>query len=266
MVPSAFVVLERLPLLPSGKVNRKALPAPELADLGGQACHVDPRGPVEEAIAAIFAEVLKLPAERSAPTRASRAGWPLAARTFRSSPGSGRPFRRELPLRALFDAPDHRLLAKRVARRCARKRASSCRRSSASPAIARSASPLRKSASGSSISSSRGAPPTTCLSAIRLDGPLDEPALHRALRELVRRHEVLRTTFAAVEGRPFQIIHDEVTLRSRSTISPAPCPEERERGSARARADEPGAPSISPGAAAPRAPLHPRSRASMSSW
>jgi hypothetical protein len=43
----------------------------------------------------------------------------------------------------------------------------------------------------------------------RLDGPLDEAALAGAVDDLGRRHETLRTTFAAVDGRPVAIVHDE---------------------------------------------------------
>ncbi|MGZ3460175.1 MAG: non-ribosomal peptide synthetase, partial [Archangium sp.] len=42
--------------------------------------------------------------------------------------------------------------------------------------------------------------------AVRLRGELDRPAMERSLNELIRRHEALRTTFAAEEGRPFQVI------------------------------------------------------------
>ena len=47
---------------------------------------------------------------------------------------------------------------------------------------------------------------------LRLLGDLDAAALERALREVVRRHEVLRTSFSVVDGRPVQVIHDEVDL------------------------------------------------------
>src|SRR4029079_17965948 len=63
MVPSAFVVLDALPLTGSGKVNRLALPAPGESALADKA-RVAPRGPLEEGIAAIFAEVLRVPAEQ----------------------------------------------------------------------------------------------------------------------------------------------------------------------------------------------------------
>ena len=59
MVPSAFVVLEALPLTPNGKIDRRALPAPE-ADAVVRGEYVAPRTPVEEMLAGIWAEVLKL--------------------------------------------------------------------------------------------------------------------------------------------------------------------------------------------------------------
>jgi enterobactin synthetase component F len=57
MIPSAFVVLEALPLTSSGKVNRRALPAP---DWGKQGRVVTARSPIEQKLAIIWAELLGL--------------------------------------------------------------------------------------------------------------------------------------------------------------------------------------------------------------
>ncbi|MFD3992876.1 amino acid adenylation domain-containing protein [Streptomyces sp. NPDC058583] len=59
MVPARYVVLERLPLLAHGKVDRKALPAPEDGPAAG--AQVDPEGETEQVIAALWADLLDLP-------------------------------------------------------------------------------------------------------------------------------------------------------------------------------------------------------------
>jgi acyl carrier protein len=59
MIPGAFVFLEALPLTSSGKVDRKALRAPERPGVDG-AAYVAPRTPTEETVAGIWAEVLGL--------------------------------------------------------------------------------------------------------------------------------------------------------------------------------------------------------------
>jgi acyl carrier protein len=58
MVPSAVVVLDSLPLTPSGKLDRNALPAPDSARQLADDSYVPPRNPVEETVARIWAEVL----------------------------------------------------------------------------------------------------------------------------------------------------------------------------------------------------------------
>ena len=60
MIPSAFVLLEALPLSPNGKVDRDALPPPDPASLAIETEYVPPRTPIEEMLASIWAEVLGL--------------------------------------------------------------------------------------------------------------------------------------------------------------------------------------------------------------
>jgi len=49
--------------------------------------------------------------------------------------------------------------------------------------------------------------------AVRLKGDLDREALKWSLKEIVRRHEALRTSFVEVEARPLQVVHNEVKLQ-----------------------------------------------------
>jgi acyl carrier protein len=58
MVPSAFVVLERFPQTPNGKIDRKALPAPDLSRQSSSESFVDPKTPVELTIAQIWRDLL----------------------------------------------------------------------------------------------------------------------------------------------------------------------------------------------------------------
>jgi acyl carrier protein len=60
MVPAAFVVLDALPLTPSGKVDRRALPAPDRGRAAGDGETVAPRTEAEETVAAIWCKVLGL--------------------------------------------------------------------------------------------------------------------------------------------------------------------------------------------------------------
>jgi natural product biosynthesis luciferase-like monooxygenase protein len=58
MVPALYVVLERMPLTPNGKVDRKALPAPEGGRVKSKGQFVAPTGSVEQQVAAIWKEIL----------------------------------------------------------------------------------------------------------------------------------------------------------------------------------------------------------------
>jgi acyl carrier protein len=59
MVPSAFAMLDALPLTPNGKVDRRALPRVEPMHGDSETPYVAPRQPTEQALAAIWARVLR---------------------------------------------------------------------------------------------------------------------------------------------------------------------------------------------------------------
>ena len=101
MVPAAFVLLNALPLLPNGKVNRRALPAPDLARSELKTGFVAPRTPVEETLAAIWAEVLGLERVGAHDNFFELGGHSLLATQLISQ--VRRTFHMELPLRSLFE-------------------------------------------------------------------------------------------------------------------------------------------------------------------
>jgi len=202
MVPSAFVALESFPLTPNGKVDRKALPAPVEAVEG--AGYAAPRTPVEETVAAIWAEVLGM----------ERVGihdyfFDLGGHSLRAAQVVARvrsAFRVDLSMGALFDAPTVAEMAALV--------------DGAAPAgeevpplvrVPRDR-PLPLSFSQEAIwffqELAPGMKSYNFQASFRFRGALDADVLERALAEIVRRHEIFRTTFHDEDGRAVQVVHD----------------------------------------------------------
>jgi acyl carrier protein len=112
MVPSAFVALDSLPLTASGKVDRLALPDPEGAEARSAAAYVAPRTPVEESVAAIWADVLGLERVGVEEDFFALGGHSLLATQIVAQVRSD--FSIELPLHALFTSPTVALLSQQV--------------------------------------------------------------------------------------------------------------------------------------------------------
>ena len=113
MVPSAFVLMEKMPLTPNGKVDRQALPAPELGHVEGEASYVAPRNPVEVAVASIWASVLGVGLVSVHDDFFEVGGHSLAATQVVSRVREA--FHVELPLRRLFETPTIEGLASAIA-------------------------------------------------------------------------------------------------------------------------------------------------------
>ncbi|HEX8353070.1 MAG TPA: amino acid adenylation domain-containing protein, partial [Pyrinomonadaceae bacterium] len=207
MLPSAFVFLAALPLSPNGKLDRRALPAPEATRADSAQEYVAPRTPAEEKLAGIWADVLGV--ERVGVNDNffelgghSLLGAQLISHTLEA-------FGVELPLKTVFAAPTVAELAEHLEREL------QAGRSQTVAAIARAP---RTEALPPSFAQQRiwflnqldaGSPAYNIASALRLRGALDVGALRRTLREIVRRHEVLRTVLPLVEGKVVQVITDD---------------------------------------------------------
>ncbi|MBN8727811.1 MAG: amino acid adenylation domain-containing protein [Xanthomonadales bacterium] len=206
MLPQHFVTLDAIPLLPNGKIDRKALPAP-LAPADAPA-RTAPRTALERRIARAMEETLALPGLGIDEDFFALGGHSLLAAQLTAR--LAREFGVALSLRTLFDAPTVAALAEAIA---------SQEGVAATPRIEHRAD--RRSAP-LSLQQTRlwlfeqlhpGSVVYNTPSAHRLRGVLDEAAFARAFAALVQRQAVLRTSIGHEDGEPVQVIHDAIPLQ-----------------------------------------------------
>jgi hypothetical protein len=113
MLPAAIVIVEEFPLTSSGKIDKRALPDPDLAEAQG-AGYVAPRTPVEEAVAGIWTQVLGLPQIGVEDDFFSLGGHSLLATRVVAQVRTD--FAVELPLHSLFTCPTVASLAEEIVR------------------------------------------------------------------------------------------------------------------------------------------------------
>ncbi|HKP81192.1 MAG TPA: amino acid adenylation domain-containing protein, partial [Pyrinomonadaceae bacterium] len=187
--------------LPNGKVDRRALPPPNQIAIEGS--YQAPRTPVEEVLCGIWEQVLGRERVGAEDDFFELGGHSLLATQLISRVRQS--FRVDIALRSLFEHPVPARLAQVVEAEM---------RAGREPLP-----PVRRRGDGSTAPLSfaqqrlwivdKLEPHSAAYnlpSALRLEGPLDVAALQSSFDELIRRHEVLRTTFAIVGGEPTQII------------------------------------------------------------
>ncbi len=224
MVPSAFVLLDALPLTPNGKVDRSALPAPAPTQDGD--ADLPPLTPVEELLAGLWTEILGVERVALDDDFFALGGHSLLA--ARLSAAIDATLDVELPLVTVFDAPTLRGLAARAEEALRAGRAVS--RFPVEPMPRKGELPL-------SFAEERlwflerlrpGSPGYIMPAAVALTGPLDQDALRRSVHALVERHEVLRSRFPSVRGRPVRLVDATQTLDWRQVTLPPLTPTSRE--------------------------------------
>ncbi|MBZ5494476.1 MAG: amino acid adenylation domain-containing protein [Acidobacteriia bacterium] len=206
MVPSAFVLMEKLPLTANGKVDRRALPMPGGERPALEQSYVAPATATEKLLSSILAEVLHINRVGVQDSFFDLGGNSLLAAQVISR--VGKTCHVSLPLRSFFDRPVLADLAQYV--EAAQRQASSGQAPSIGPVSRGQDIPLGFSQERiwflhlldpSSIAYHAQA-------TLQISGPLKVPALERSLTEMVKRHEIFRTTFIEKDGRPIQIIHE----------------------------------------------------------
>ncbi len=199
MIPAGFVIVDRFPLTPNGKIDRAALPAPTVLPRQGTP-FVLPEGPIETDLAALWAKLLnRAPIGRQDHFFESGGHSLLAVRLAAEI---GQQFSISLSPAIIFEAPRLADLAERIA-------------AASRPALppiepARRDRPISLSAAQARLwflARLDGGEATYNMPlALAIEGPLNRPALARALDRIADRHEALRTRFIEIDGVPHQDI------------------------------------------------------------
>jgi amino acid adenylation domain-containing protein len=210
MIPSAFVFLNALPLTPNGKVDRTQLPPTDDSRPSLDQGFVEPRSEIEELVAQVWREVLKVEKVGVYDNFFDLGGHSLLATRVIARLRNN--FSVDLSLRKLFELPTVAGLAEHI-------------------------DLLRRNQRGVSIPSIWPVPRDRWIplsfsqrrlwflqkmdpnltaynipAAFRIEGDLNIPALEKALSEIVNRHEVLRTRIIEIDGEPFQEIVSPLTF------------------------------------------------------
>nr|WP_304441401.1 non-ribosomal peptide synthetase [Mycobacterium sp. 852014-52450_SCH5900713] len=195
MVPAAVVAVDAIPLTVNGKLDARALPAPDYRDAPYRA----PATPTEEILAGIYAQVLGLDRVGVDDSFFDLGGDSLAAMRLIAAVNAG--LNVHLGVRSLFEAPTiHQLAPHLGADGAGRTALVAIERPPVIPlSFAQSRLWFLDQLQGPSAVYNMAA-------ALRLQGRLDADAFGAALGDVVARHESLRTVFIAAEGTPQQVV------------------------------------------------------------
>ncbi|MET8775203.1 amino acid adenylation domain-containing protein [Nocardia sp. NPDC004654] len=205
MVPSAIMVLERIPLTSVGKLDRKALPDPVFTDYKAFRA---PRTPLERTIAGSFAEVLRIDAVGLDDSFFALGGDSVVATRVAARLGAA--LDTEIPVRLLFEAPTVAALAARVEQHSGAGRQRPPLIAGPRPDLVPLAPAQQRMWFFNQYDTGSGAYNVPI--AIRLRGELNVEALRSAMVDVLRRHESLRTRYPDHDGMLIQLIEpaDEI--------------------------------------------------------
>ena len=207
MVPALLMRLDTMPLSPSGKLDRRALPAPVWQTRE----HVEPQTPLQQQVAAIWREVLGLPRIGLRDDFFALGGHSLLATQIISRTRQACDV--ELPLRTLFEASELGAFAEQVGLI----QASGQRNQQTAIAKVDRSQPVPLSYSQQRMwflwQMEPDSPAYNVGGMARLRGVLDVGRFEAALQALIMRHETLRTTFPSVDGVAYQKVSAQTDLR-----------------------------------------------------
>ncbi|MBC1223942.1 amino acid adenylation domain-containing protein [Nostoc sp. UCD121] len=208
MIPSAFVEMESFPLTPNGKINRRALPEPTTSRPELGQTFVEPRTPTEEILAGIWRDVLGLEQVGIYDNFFDLGGHSLLATQVIAL--TRKAFGIELPLLSLFESPAIAPLAQKIATT----KAPDHQELSLKP-LPSQGEPIPISLTQLELWFFDQFYPGNSIYNLplvyRITGALNEKALEESLKEIVRRHETLRSTFQVKNGQVvYAVVNDPV--------------------------------------------------------
>ncbi|MEU8837259.1 amino acid adenylation domain-containing protein, partial [Streptomyces sp900116325] len=211
MVPSAVVLLDRLPLNANDKVDRGALPVPVMGSGGVAERFVAPRSATEGAVAGIWCEVLGCARAGVFDDFFALGGHSLLVTQVVSRLESRLGVR--VPLRAVFESPVLEHLARVVDEHLTTVTGGASREI---VRVDRDSGPLPVSFAQQRLWFLDRLVPDSAFynmpDGYEIRGPLDIGALQSAVDAVVTRHESLRTTFTERDGVPWQVIHPTASV------------------------------------------------------
>jgi len=204
MVPSIFMLLDKMPRTHSGKVDRQALPEPEASRQELVDTDVAPRTPIEEMLANIWSDLLGINNIGVHRNFFEVGGHSLLATQLISRIRDT--FKVELPLRILFEATTIAALAQQIEIATGDARSVTAPQLRAIPRAGTMPLSFGQQRMWFLDQLEPNSPLYNIPDAFRIKGPLNLPALKRSLNEIVRRHEILRTSYQTVDGQAVQLI------------------------------------------------------------
>ncbi|MBG9798758.1 non-ribosomal peptide synthetase [Brevibacillus laterosporus] len=228
MIPATFIYLDHLPVTPNGKVDRKALPAPFLEREEGNTPFIEPVTDTEIILSEFWKEILGIGRISIIDDFFNSGGHSLLATQLLSRIYHA--FHIEISLRTFFENPTIQAMGKQIDHII-----SSGEQSVSVPLVPVSRDDdLVLSYTQQGVwfieQLEPGSATYNVPVANTLKGSLNIDALERAVNEIIRRHEILRTSFISKDGKPYQLSHPFQSIRiPLIEMSDVPAPERHQR-------------------------------------
>jgi tyrocidine synthetase III len=206
MIPSCYMKLDKIPLTPNGKIDRNALPAP---DMNTETVIQPPRNQTEKQLAEIWEETLGIHKNKISIDADffQLGGHSLKATIMLAK--IHKQMNAKITMKEMFKTPTIKGLAQHI------KRKAGDRYNAVEPAETKEYYELSSAQQRLFILTQLAQPNVVynLPAAWLIEGEIDHEHMENTFRQLTTRHEILRTSFGLVEGKPYQFIHEQVNFK-----------------------------------------------------